>query len=239
MKVLVNGGINLSELDGWWAEAYFPDLGWAIGDGLEHGMDPAWDDAEAEMLYQTLEHEVVPEFYTRDERGIPSAWVARMRESMARLTPQFSANRAVREYTEKCYVPAAKTYLSRTARKGLLARQMIDSQKLLNEKWSSLHFGEVQVETHGGQHLFEIPVILSDLDPHSVRVELYANGGTDEPPLRQEMKLSSRLPGAHDTYVYCASVSADRPPADYTARIMPRRDDMAIPLEDARILWER
>ena len=67
MKVLVNGGLNLSELDGWWAEAYVPDLGWAIGDGKEHGSDPAWDAAEAEARYERLEREVIPEFYTRNE----------------------------------------------------------------------------------------------------------------------------------------------------------------------------
>jgi starch phosphorylase len=100
MKVLVNGGINLSELDGWWAEAYVPDLGWALGDGQEHGSDPSWDAAEAEALYERLEREVIPEFYTRNEKGIPTAWVARMRESMARLTPRFSADRTVREYTD-------------------------------------------------------------------------------------------------------------------------------------------
>jgi starch phosphorylase len=83
MKVLVNGGLNLSELDGWWAEAYVPDLGWALGDGQEHGADPSWDAAEAEALYERLEREVIPEFYTRNEKGIPTAWVARMRESMA------------------------------------------------------------------------------------------------------------------------------------------------------------
>ena len=89
MKVLVNGGLNLSELDGWWAEAYSPEVGWAIGDGREHGDDPAWDAAEAEALYGLLEREVIPEFYARDEHGIPRRWVARMRESMARLTPRF------------------------------------------------------------------------------------------------------------------------------------------------------
>jgi len=88
MKVLVNGGINLSELDGWWAEAYTPDVGWALGDGLEHDDDPAWDAIDAETLYDLLEREVIPEFYTRDEEGIPDAWVARMRESMAQLTPR-------------------------------------------------------------------------------------------------------------------------------------------------------
>jgi len=110
MKVLVNGGINLSELDGWWAEAYTPEVGWALGDGQEHGDDPAWDAAEAEVLYDLLEREVIPEFYTRDESGIPTAWVKRMRESMARLTPRFSADRTVREYTEQHYLPAATAY---------------------------------------------------------------------------------------------------------------------------------
>src|SRR4029078_10453826 len=93
MKVLVNGGINLSELDGWWAEAYAPEVGWALGDGQEHDDDPAWDAAEAVMLYECIEKEVIPEFYARDGTGIPTAWVARVRESMARLAPRYSANR--------------------------------------------------------------------------------------------------------------------------------------------------
>ena len=106
MKVLVNGGLNLSELDGWWAEAYSPAVGWAIGDRREHGEDPSWDAAEADALYGLLEREVVPEFYSRDEHGIPGAWVARMRESMARLTPTYSTNRVVRQYTEEHYILA-------------------------------------------------------------------------------------------------------------------------------------
>ena len=126
MKVLVNGGINLSELDGWWAEAYTPEVGWALGDGQEHGDDPAWDAAEADALYDLLEREVIPEFYTRDENGIPTAWVTRMRESMARLTPRFSANRTVREYTEQHYLPAAAAYRARAADKGAIGRQMVD-----------------------------------------------------------------------------------------------------------------
>ena len=128
MKVLVNGGINLSELDGWWAEAYTPEVGWALGDGREHGDDPAWDAAEADALYDLLEREVIPEFYTRDESGIPTAWVKRMRESMARLTPRFSANRAVREYTEQHYLPAAAAYRERAANKGAVGRQIVDWQ---------------------------------------------------------------------------------------------------------------
>jgi len=239
MKVLVNGGINLSELDGWWAEAYFPDLGWAIGDGHEHGADPAWDRAEAEMLYHSLEQEVIPEFYSREGQGISKAWVARMRESMARLTPQFSANRAVREYTEQRYLPAASNYRSRTAQKGLLGKQLIESRHRLEKQWGMLHFGEVKVERFNGQHVFVVQVFLSDLDPQAVRVELYGDGVGDRTPVRQEMKLSAEQSGTPGNHIYRAALSADRPTTDYTVRLIPHCDGVAVPLEASLIRWQR
>jgi glycogen phosphorylase len=239
MKVLVNGGINLSELDGWWAEAYTPEVGWALGDGQEHGEDPAWDAVEANALYDLLEREVIPEFYTRDDKGIPTAWVKRMRESMARLTPRFSANRTVREYTEIHYLPAAAAYRERAADKGAIGRKMVDWQHSLEQNWATLHFGKVKVETRGEQYVFEVQVYLNGLDPNAVRVELYANGIMDSAPLRQEMNLIHQPADPSGCYVYSAAVPADRPPADYTARVMPHRDGVTIPLEDAHILWQR
>ena len=211
-------------------------LGWALGDGQEHGDDPAWDAAEAEALYNLLEREVIPEFYTRDENGIPTAWVERMRESMARLTPLFSAHRAVREYTEQRYLPAATAYRERAANKGAIGKQIVDWRHSLEQKWSALHFGEVKIETRGEQHVFEIEVSLNDLDPQAVRVELYADGVMGSAPVRQEMK---RIRGASGTYVYSAAVSAGRPPADYTARVIPHYDGVAVPLEVGPILWQR
>ena len=239
MKVLVNGGINLSELDGWWAEAFVPDLGWALGDGQEHGNDPAWDAAEAGALYDSLEREVIPQFYTRNEKGIPAAWVKRMRESMARLTPCFSADRTVREYTEQHYLPAAIACQSRVVNKGAIGKQMVDWRHSLDLKWATLHFGQVKVETKGGQHIFEAQVCLQGLDPKAVRVELYADGIKENPPVRQEMTCLHPLADESGGYVYSASVSAARSPADYTARVMPRCDGVVIPLEEARILWQR
>jgi len=239
MKVLVNGGINLSELDGWWAEAFVPDLGWALGDGQEHGSDPAWDAAEAETLYERLEREVIPEFYNRNEKGIPTAWVARMRESMARLTPRFSADRTVREYTEQHYLPAAAAYLSRVANKGAIGKQMVDWRHSVEQKWATLHFGTVKVETRDGKHIIEVQVSLHGLDPKAVRVELYADGIKGSPPVRQEMTCLHPLADESGGYVYSATVSAARPPIDYTARVMPRCEGVAIPLEDPRILWQR
>lgn len=239
MKVLVNGGINLSELDGWWAEAYTPEVGWALGDGQEHGDDPSWDAAEAAALYDLLENEVIPEFYTRNAQGIPAAWVRRMRESMARLTPWFSANRSVREYTEQHYLPAATRYHERAANKGAVGAQIVEWQRTVEQRWKLLCFGEMKVITRGEQHLFEVEVYLNDLEPGSVLVELYAEGAMGGAPARQEMELVGPKDGAPGSYIYRASLSVTRPALDYTARIMPRCDGVAVPLEVNRILWQR
>jgi starch phosphorylase len=182
---------------------------------------------------------VIPDFYNRDGQGIPTAWVARMRESMARLTPLFSADRAVREYTGQQYLPAAIALLSRVANKGASGRQMVEWRDSLERKWGALRFGEVKVETKGQQHIFEVQVLLHDLDPKSVQIELYADGVNEGGPVRQEMKNLRPLAGASGGYVYSASVSAARPPGDYTARVIPHCDGVAVPLEAAQILWQR
>jgi starch phosphorylase len=239
MKVLVNGGLNLSELDGWWAEAYRPDIGWAIGDGQDHGDDPAWDAAEADELYDRLEREVVPEFYTRDETGIPTAWIARMRESMARLTPRFSADRAVREYTEQHYLPAAAAYRARAAADCALGRQMVAWRRALDQQWAALRFGAVKIVTGGTEHVFEVQVFVHDLDPEAVRVELHADGVNGDGPVRHEMTRGRRLEGADVGYVYDVEVPSTRPAADYAVRIIPHHDGVAVPLDTAHILWQR
>ena len=239
MKVLVNGGINLSELDGWWAEAYTPEVGWALGDGQEHGDDPAWDAVEAAALYDLLEQEVISEFYSRDESGIPTAWVARMRESMAQLTPRFSANRTVHEYTEQHYLPAASAYRERAADNGAMGRQVVDWRQALEHKWTAVRFGEMKVETKDEQHVYEVHVYFHDLDPKAVRVELYADGVMGGAPERQEMKCVRKPDGASGGCVYRAAVSAARPPSDYTARVVPYLNGVSVPLEDAHILWQR
>jgi len=239
MKVLVNGGINLSELDGWWAEAYNPQVGWALGDGREHGEDPAWDAAEAEALYDLLEHEVIPEFYDRNEEGIPTAWVARMRESMAQLTPRFSANRAVYEYTEQHYLPAAASYRERAHDKGEAGAQLVNWRQALERNWDTLHFYDVNIESDGEEYVFEIQVYLNDLDPNFVRVELFANGLNGDGPVRQEMTRLRPLEEAASVYVYEGRVSATRPASDYTARIIPNQSGVAVPLEASYILWQR
>lgn len=239
MKVLVNGGINLSELDGWWAEAYSPEVGWALGDGREHDDDPTWDAVEADALYERLEREVIPEFYTRDANGIPTAWVQRMRESMAQLTPRFSANRTVREYTEQHYLPAAAAYRQRSADRGAAGAKIVTWRRALARNWPAVHFGEMKLETSEEQHRFEVQVFLHELAPGAVRVELYANGLAGSAPERHEMRRIRALPDTPGGHVYSAVVPAARPVSDYTPRIVPHCDGVKVPLEETRILWQR
>jgi glycogen phosphorylase len=238
MKVLVNGGLNLSELDGWWAEAYTPEVGWAVGDGKEHNEDPGWDAAEAVQLYEILEREVIPKFYRRDESGMPREWIAMMRESMARLTPQFSANRTVREYTEKYYLPGAAAYRKREASAGSLGKELVKWRDAVAANWHKLNFGPVHVETRGDFYEFRAQVYLGDLPPAPVQIELYAEARNGEPSLRQPMVKSDALVGIVGGYAYTGQVPSNRPASDYTPRMMPMHPDVSAPLEASLILWQ-
>ena len=117
--------------------------------------------------------------------------------------------------------------------------KVVNWQQTLAEKWATLRFGKVMVETDGEQHVFEVQVYLQDLDPQAVRVELYADGMNGGAPERQTMKLVRQSAAAPGHCVYSAAVPATRPATDYTARVIPQRDGVAIPLEDARILGQR
>ena len=238
MKVLVNGGLNLSVLDGWWAEAYTPEVGWALGDGEQNPDESAQDARDAEALYALLENEVVPQFYQRDEQGIPTVWVERMRQSMAQLTPQYSAARTVREYTEKHYLPAAAAYRARAAERGAHAAALVRWQRELDEKWTALRIGEVRLFTQDGSHHVEAQLYLDDLDPDAVRVELYADGRAGNPPECRALQRAHALVGATHGYAYRLDLPAERPSSDFTLRVVPAHAGAQVPLECSHILWE-
>ena len=107
-KAAANGSLNLSILDGWWPEAYNGDNGFSIGEEREYDDADAHDRFDANSLYETLEQEVVPIYYDRDEQGIPREWVRRMKSSIANILPRFSTARMVRDYAEQCYEPAGR-----------------------------------------------------------------------------------------------------------------------------------
>src|SRR5207253_2016702 len=111
MKVACNGGLNLSILDGWWVEGYAADNGWAIGAGEEYTDLGYQDEVESRSIYDLLEQEIVPLFYTRGSDGLPRGWLKAMKRSIASLTPVYSTGRMVAEYMKACYYPSAQRYL--------------------------------------------------------------------------------------------------------------------------------
>jgi starch phosphorylase len=237
MKVLVNGGLNLSELDGWWAEAYTPEVGYKLGDGREH--DPGYDAIEAQALYELLEQRVVPDFYNRNQHGIPTAWVARIRESMAQLTPLFSTNRMVQDYYQKYYAPLAKNYRQRAASNARLAREISGWQRKIETHWDAIHLGNFEAITANGRHEFSIQVYLDDLDANDVKVQLFADPLDDENPICLDMRQAESLTGAINGYRYYIGIDADRRISDYTIRVVPHHPQANLPLENGHILWQR
>lgn len=238
MKVLVNGGLNLSELDGWWAEAYAPAVGWRIGDGCEHS-ESGYEAAEAADLYECLERHIVPEYYDRNQAGIPHAWLNRIRASMSRLTPQFSSNRMVREYVERVYRPAADVVRRRLEDGGKLAIDLETWERRLREGWTGLQFGDLQVERAQDHWRFTVQVYVGTLDPDQLRVELYADPmRAGEPPLRITMGRGESLPGPLRGYLFQAECPAERPSHHFTPRILPFHTEATVPIEAPLILWQ-
>lgn len=233
MKVLVNGGLNLSELDGWWAEAYSSEVGWALGDGQEHGDDPNWDAREAMQLYDLLEQQVIPEFYQRNGEGVPEAWARRIRASMLRLTPLFCAHRAVREYTEKHYLPAAQRYRKRISDKAALGKKLAAQQELWKGFSAISPFKESVITPLDHQYHVKVRVDLGALDPATVRLEMYAEGA---PSFRQEMQLTDH---SGSIYSFETNIPNNLPASHYCARILPVFPDANLPLEAPYVVWER
>lgn len=233
MKILVNGGLNLSELDGWWAEAYRPEVGWSLD-----GENVVYNDAEqAEIFYQRLENEIIPTFYLRDEFGIPRQWVKMMRESMAALTPFYSANRMVREYTERFYVPLAEQYRRRAENQAHYGKALAQWLTSVEHFWPEIHIGNIDRETRDERHYFKIQIYLGEIQQQDVCVQLFAEPRHPGDYAVHVLQAQFALQGASNGFLYSGSVPADRPVFDYTPRIVPHHPDCAIPLEIGHIKW--
>jgi glycogen phosphorylase len=237
MKVLVNGGLNLSTLDGWWEEAYTPDVGWAIG-AHRHANPDQQDRLDADELYSVLEQQVVPAFYDRDAIGVPRAWVARMRRSMADLTMQYSASRMVRDYLDKAYLPAAAALRERVANGGEVAKAMAAWDRHMRRDWPNVHIGESAFTQLEDAWDISVPVYLGAITADDVRVEacrVQADGSVE----LFELSHDGPIPGAIAGYLYRGRIGGGRPAGDYTTRVIPSRPGVRVPAEIALIRWQR
>ena len=236
MKILVNAGINVSELDGWWAEAYTPEVGWALGDMQEHGADFGWDRAEANDLYLLLEQQIVPDFYNRNPSGIPADWIKKVKNSMATLTPAFSADRAVQDYTEKYYLPAAFNYKKRSASQGAVGKQKYQELQDLRNRWEGIRFGKLEIRNEDNGHYFSIPVHLNGINLSKLLVELYADS-VNILPAEKILMTYEIDPDDENGFLFHAFIPAARSVSDYSVRIIPRDPEISVPLENNLIRW--
>jgi starch phosphorylase len=245
MKVLANGGLNLSSLDGWWAEAYNEEVGWALGN-TDNGA--ASDEREATQLYELLEQQVIPCFYTRDNSGMPVAWVNRIRASISTLTPKYSTNRMLQDYVDLLYLPGAERYQQRTANKCQIARQLKAWYQALEKHWHEVHWGQLEVTRRGNKTVFTVPLYLAEVSAEQVQVQLYANpvpaenspvtsgfGAAGDPQII--MQAIETIAGSINGKVYSVEIETERPPEDFTPRLVPYFPTASVPLEAPLVSW--
>ena len=239
MKAALNGSLNLSILDGWWNEYYDAENGWAIptadaaGDGAER------DKLEAEAMYDLIEHQIAPRFYDRDADGLPRRWLQSIRHTLATLSPELSADRMVREYVERLYVPAAHAERAITADDYRPARELAAWKARVAHEWPHLavthvESGGVQSPQVGDQLTVRAHVQLAGLTADDVLVEVAfgrARNGDDLVDVhRQPLELAHHELG--QPAVFAGTVSLERAGSfGYTVRVTPRHALLANPAE--------
>ena len=261
MKAAINGALNMSTLDGWWCEGYSPKAGWAIGSG-ENYEDPAYQDmVESQAMYNILENEVVPLFYTRSADNLPRGWIRRIKNSIKWITPRFNTDRMVMDYTQRLYISAADKWKYLTAEAYSKAKAFSTWKSNMKASWSQFAIKDVQVEVSNGNgeqtgqphtkqpHLkvgseltVRALVKLGKVGPEDVSVELYhgpvdAWGDiSDGSAVRMDYKEPSQQQGDHWFVGLMPCKSSGR--VGMAVRVLPRHADLVNPCELGLILWE-
>jgi glycogen phosphorylase len=244
MKVVFNGGLNCSILDGWWDEAYTPRAGWAIGRGEEYADNEYQDEVESNALYDLLEKEIVPKFYERDRDGIPRGWIDRMKTSMADLCPEFNVNRMVREYAERTYFPGTGRFTKFLDKDAARAKALSDWKKKLEHEWRNVRIERVETQIPETVRVnddvsIKAWVHLGGLSPDDVAVQIY-HGQIDAynnivhgdvTP----MTVAEPIDGRHVFEGHMKYSRSGR--HGFTVRVLPKREDLSTPYDLGLIEW--
>ncbi len=248
MKAAANGVLNLSTLDGWWDEAYEPDVGWAIGRRETYTDDKARDDFEAHALYDLLEREVVPLFYERGVDGLPRRWIERMQASSEKLNSQYNTHRMVREYTERYYLPVSDRRARLLADDCKRARALAEWRQRVTAAWPHLRVVEVLADGHNGTLLVDeevevqARVHLGDLTPADVTVELYGGVVTADGDIADgvpiAMELADTDPVGRGEWMFRTAAAFQRTgQSGFTIRVLPSHPDLASPMVPGLVSW--
>jgi len=234
MKVVPNGGLNLSILDGWWCEGYNVDVGWAIGAGEEYDDPNYQDEVESKALFDALENEVIPLFYSLSSDGLPREWIRRMKQSMMSLSPVFNTNRMVQEYTEKFYMNARINWKNLSSDDFAKAKNLVKWKQFVKDNWNQVKIvnaGVQKKEVEVGFALkVETEVKLGGLKPKDVKVQVLSGLlDSDYNIVSPEKDLMKCIGQVHeDLYKYEGYVPCDESGLfGYSLRLMPDHPDMA------------
>lgn len=246
MKAAFNGVINVSILDGWWDEAYSPEIGWAIGSGEMFDDPELQDEIEANILYDLLEKSVRTAFYERSSDGIPYRWVSLMKSSMRMICPEFNANRMVRQYTERFYVPSKAHFEKFSENDFAVAKNLSAWKEDISKKWSQIQIRNI--ESDSDSHLFVreklkvcAEVALGEIDREHVTVQLYVGQldrkGEFVNPQTVEMKPGKEK--GENVFVFEAQTATGEHSGQYgyTIRVVPHHPDLERPEELGLITW--
>jgi starch phosphorylase len=259
MKAAMNGVLNLSTLDGWWCEGYTPDGGWAIGSGEVYDDVEYQDLAESQALYNIIESEIVPLFYTRAADNLPRAWIRRVKNSIKYIAPRFNTHRMVAEYTRRFYNLAATRWDYLTADTMAKAKALSKWKSDIRQAWPEFSINDVILESKNGQADAELNprqpqlkvgaqlkiralVSLGKVNPNDIAVELY-HGPVDSwgnikegSPVRMSYEKAAEQGGEH---WFSGSVRcADTGQHGVAVRLLPNNPDLVTPHELGLILWE-
>lgn len=246
MKVIYNGGLNCSVLDGWWAEAYDPSVGWAIGNGEEYPEDQLehQDFLESEAIYNLLEQDIVPLFYNRSRDGLPRDWIAKVKNSIHKLGPVFTTHRMVQEYTEQFYMPNFERVLSLTTpdmKKGL---DYASWRANLDKAWGQVRVRDVQVDRRqvkvGGKVEVTAAIQLGSLKPEDVSVQVYYGTLTPRGEIEQGLVADMKPINGNgeNSYTFAAQIeyesSGER---GISVRVLPKHPYLPTPFLSGIIRW--
>lgn len=245
MKVVPNGGLNVSTLDGWWAEAYNGHNGWAIGKGEVYNDLEYQNEVESQSLYNILEMEIIPMFYNRGADLMPRQWIARIKESMKTILPQFNTNRMVQDYVEKFYLEAHRKHKKIIENKFKPIKELTKWKSNIEKKWKNVHIVNVFAEgateiTVGSQLKVKAVVNLGDINPESVNVELYFGNLNPAGEIVDGAALPMFLAESKNdgSYVYEGKLLCLRSGQfGYTVRVVPNHPYMSRKFEPGLIAW--
>ncbi len=245
MKVPANGGLHLSVLDGWWDEAYNSEVGWAIGQGEEYDDPALQDEVESSALYDLLADEVVPLYYARGEDDLPRGWIARIKASMEQLTPVYSTNRMVRQYTENFYLPALQHWNKLRSNHFQAARALARWKQKVRAAWPGVRVSAVATDAAstlqvGDELPVHCTVTLNGLEPADVVVELYYGAMDPFGGLTQPARRGMRSKGVgKDGHGFAGEVPCPRSGKQgYTVRVLPHHPNLAHPWDLGLVAWD-